>query len=82
MRKAGLLERYWVRVENAQFSEFGITAYSERDLRNIINAKIGTETKILEIREIESIDDLEQNHVIPNIDEFVTRGIWYPIGFR
>jgi hypothetical protein len=29
-------------------------------------------------KEIESIDELDQNHVVPNMGSMLCRGVWFP----
>ena len=79
------LIRYWIKTTEYG-NEFGlgigVTAFSEEDALNIIHRKIDLQLQINSIKVIKSIEELEQNHVVPNMEEFITRGIWYPKGYR
>jgi len=79
-----MLKRYWLETNNQNRFPLGIgvTAFSEQDLKNILNEKIGEPIIIESIIMIKSIDELEQNHVVPNMEEFVSRGVWFPKGFK
>jgi hypothetical protein len=78
---------YWPTVENLpQFSELsfgaGITAYSEEEAKKIFAAAFGDELRIADVRVIHAADEIEQNHVRPNMGNFLIRGIWYPHGYE
>ena len=63
----------------------GVTAWTEEDALNLIRDNILSKKQLPDlknIQEINSLDDLDQGHIIPNMDEFVSRGIWFPIGFK
>jgi hypothetical protein len=58
----------------------GITAYSEADAREIFSAVFGAEVEVDQVKLIEDMHDLEQNHVAPNLGNHFQRGVWYPKG--
>ncbi|WP_235299724.1 hypothetical protein [Portibacter marinus] len=77
------LKRYWLSVVGLEISSnIGITAFSEEDVENILSAQFSEVLKINSIIIIESLDELDQNHVIPNMEEPICRGIWFPKGYR
>jgi hypothetical protein len=57
----------------------GVTAYDKEDA--IKQAAAVTDVEIVAIREVESFDELEQNHVVPNMGFMLRRGIWFPQGY-
>ncbi|WP_375417339.1 hypothetical protein [uncultured Hymenobacter sp.] len=76
------LEKYWVSFDERSNYPLGVglTAYSPDDARKLLaetlfkNCSLPTH----QIRVIKSLDELEQNHVLPNIGLVIFRGIWYP----
>ena len=76
------LTKYLIEFEDREFKElYGVTAYTEQDALNLLRELIFTKKdapKVLKITEIKSIDELDQGHIVPNMDEFISRGIWYP----
>ncbi len=80
------MQPYWLTFKNApKFSGLGfgagITAYSEDDARDICAKAFGSEHQLKEIRRIQTMDEIEQNHVRPNMGNFFARGVWFPLGF-
>ncbi len=74
---------YFLKIKDNSYSTygFGITAWSEKDAVNLLKEKVFKNVdlpKIIETKIITSLDDLEQNHVKPNIGNPVFRGVWYP----
>jgi hypothetical protein len=74
---------YWLDLEKSATPSgtnlgVGITAYSEEDARTIFANKFGSEQIVRVIRVIRTIDDIEQNHVRPNMGNLLVRGIWWP----
>ena len=62
----------------------GVTAWSEDDALSLIHENIPKTNQLPDMRnikEITSLDDLDQEHIIPNMQEFVTRGVWFPRGY-
>jgi hypothetical protein len=78
---------YWLKIrsEDRSGTEFGITAYNWDDAmsllakasRAISNVAIDA-TAVENYREIENVDELDQNHVLPNMGVVLRRGIWFP----
>jgi hypothetical protein len=76
---------YWLTIENPpRFSEVvlgvGITAHSEDEAKKLFAKTFGNELRVAEVRVIHSADEIDQNHVRPNMGNFLIRGIWYPRG--
>ena len=78
---------YWLTFANLpKFSELGfgagITAYSEQEACEIAALNFGSEIKVKSIRPIRTVDEVEQNHVRPNMGNLLVRGVWFPKGFE
>ena len=94
MSKRKLLHRYWLRfaqsdIDVASLPQYfrlgcGVTAFSLDDALRIVRQHIlnGSELPPPE-SVVEDVDvrTLDAGHVIPNMEEPVSRGIWFPIGF-
>jgi hypothetical protein len=78
-----LMRRYWLDINGLNFCpNLGITGYGEEDIKLLISQKIGESVEIKTVKLIHSLDELDQKHVVPNMEEFISRGIWYPKGFK
>ncbi len=75
------LSKFWIEVEWNFISGVGVTAFDEADAQRIIVNKISSEVKFVSITKIHSLDELDQGHVLPNMEEWVSRGIWHPKGY-
>jgi len=60
----------------------GITARSEADALQLFELAFGSAEKIVRIEIIKDTNDLDQNHVVPNLGgaNWLRRGIWFPQG--
>jgi hypothetical protein len=61
----------------------GVTAWTSEDAFAVFQDRVVAYLRevsptIKSMREIKSLDELEQNHVLPNIGNPVVRGVWYP----
>ena len=64
---------------------FGITARDWDDAMSLL-AEAGREslrapvdaTMVENWKEVRSLDELEQNHVVPNMGMMLRRGVWFP----
>ena len=78
-----LLTRYWIEIDtdNPAFKKIGITAYSLGDAFNILKDHLPftfTSDLIVKVKEDLDYDELDQNHIVPNMGPISERGIWYP----
>ena len=77
-----LLTKYWIEFDSLDSSwrSVGITAYTEEDAINIIKEYLKNDTlpEIIDLQSNINLNELDQNHVIPNMSEPYFRGIWYP----
>jgi len=82
------LDVFWIDFDKKDFERLptrmmpgvGVTASDAGDALDLLKLHFFAETEIpaCRITLVESIDDIEQNHVRPNIGNFLRRGIWYP----
>ena len=75
------LRRYWFE-SSRNLRGIGVTAYSLCDAKIILNSAIKRHKLDVEIIEtIEDVDirNLDQGHVIPNMNPPNFRGVWYPM---
>ncbi|MEM9528115.1 MAG: hypothetical protein AAGA31_16000 [Bacteroidota bacterium] len=67
------------------FRFVGVTGWTKEDALNLIQDNIlkgGSTPNIKSMKEITSLNELDHHHVLPNIGEFVSRGIWFPQGYE
>ena len=85
-----MLTRYWFRFKDLKrYSRLtlgcGITAYDQGDaieiLRRSVFERVGESPEIAEIIPEVDISELDQRHIIPNMESPVVRGVWFPRGF-
>jgi hypothetical protein len=77
---------YWIRISPKDDPTplhlgVGITAHSEEDARALFVAAFGSAVQIQNIEPIENMQRLDQKHVVPNMGNVFTRGIWFPLGY-
>jgi hypothetical protein len=82
------MRRFWFEFEGTRpFSPLGlgcgITARDKDDAMNILREKMFEDGELPIRRFVQdvSIDELDANHVIPNIGNIFLRGIWFPQGY-
>jgi hypothetical protein len=78
---------YWFKLRKGLRSQlgFGITARNWSDAilllgkaSNVVGESQPDEVMIETWKEVTSIDDLDQNHVVPNMGLMLRRGVWFP----
>ncbi|KGT81510.1 hypothetical protein MA20_01815 [Bradyrhizobium japonicum] len=64
---------------------FGITArdwqdamYLLAEARGVLRGQPAEESMIESSTDVRSIDDLDQDHVVPNMGTMLRRGVWFP----
>ncbi len=75
-----MLVPYWIECEDAP--GVGITARSEADALDLLNAAFGGERRAREVKPIHDASELDQGHVVPNMGNWLRRGVWYPLGYE
>ncbi|MFD2720283.1 hypothetical protein ACFST9_16275 [Hymenobacter monticola] len=77
-----LLIKYWLEFTAPANHGLGIgvTAYSIEDAESLVSKMLFANGQIpaFRYRIIQNLDELEQNHVLPNIGLISFRGIWFP----
>ena len=58
----------------------GVTGRDEADVRTL--AAMAEPVTIKTLREVKSVDELDQGHVVPNMGNMLKRGIWFPKGYE
>lgn len=83
-----MYKRYFIEFEvderTMTMSRFGVTAMNLEDALEILSSSVFGNAMLPPIKNIVedvNIEDLDQNHVVPNIGSVFTRGIWFPMGF-
>jgi hypothetical protein len=74
---------YWIVVERKLFpgrTGIGITARSEAHALALLTKAYGSAYRVISIKIIEDMRELDQKHVIPNMGNWFKLGIWYPRG--
>ncbi|WP_376702328.1 hypothetical protein RQ479_19870 [Mesorhizobium sp. ISC25] len=72
--------QYWITISG--HPGVGVTARSEVDALKLFSLVFGSVEKVVSIEIIKDMNDLDQNHVVPNLGaaNWFRRGIWYPQG--
>lgn len=79
---------FWIDFDEKDFERLpawmtlgvGVTASDARDALALLKLHFFAEAEmpVCRVRPVESVEDLEQDHVRPNVGNFLRRGIWYP----
>lgn len=87
------LKRFWLKfnltiVDSAPpgiLQGIGVTAYNYEDAIELIKVLVFNSKKLPKITKcVENIDvnDLDHDHVLPNMGDVTERGIWFPLGYQ
>lgn len=85
-----LLHRYWFEFESDALPPgvrcgCGVTAYSEEDARRLLAATVFRVSVLPQVRRVVvdvDVSALDPGHVLPNMLDPATRGVWFPMGHR
>ncbi|WP_332752607.1 hypothetical protein [Sphingomonas sp. RB1R13] len=69
---------YWIKGDDSP--GVGITARDKDDALSLFEAAFGDERKASEVTRIHDVSELDQGHVVPNMGNWLKRGVWYPLG--
>jgi hypothetical protein len=76
---------YWLKLRDRRAPGFGITARDRDDAMTLLarasaalTADLADAPLIESWREIDSVDELDQRHVVPNMGTMLRRGVWFP----
>ncbi len=76
------LTKYWLtfNATNSHALGIGVTAYSLEDAIRLVSEKLFKSEPLpaFEHRTVIRLEELEHNHVLPNIGLIMFRGIWFP----
>ena len=75
-----MLVPYWIECVDAPGE--GITARSEADALGLFEAAFGHERRLSHLQLVHDASELDQGHVVPNMGNWLRRGIWYPLGYE
>jgi hypothetical protein len=75
-----MLVPYWIECVDAP--GVGITARSEADALALFEAAFGDERRPVATKPIQDASELDQGHVVPNMGNWLKRGVWYPRGYE
>jgi hypothetical protein len=73
-----MLMPYWIECVDAP--GVGITAQSEADALILLEEAFGGGRRARHVSRVHDITELDQNHVVPNMGNWLKRGVWYPLG--
>lgn len=73
-----MLVPYWIECLDAP--GVGITAQSEADALSLLETAFGGERRARHVSRVHDATELDQNHVVPNMGNWLKRGVWYPLG--
>ena len=75
-----MMRPYWITTDEPKSLGVGVTARSEDDARLLFRQAWRTAHRILKVEAIDDMRNIEQNHVAPNMENWLRRGIWCPQG--
>ena len=70
----------WIECLNAP--GVGITAQSELDALALLENAFGGEIRPRRVARVHDATELDHNHVVPNMGNWLKRGVWYPRGYE
>lgn len=74
------MEVVWITFEKPRSGlglGVGVTGNDRADTEAIVQEIFGDQ-KVKEIKTIQSVEELEEDHVRMNMGNFLRRGVWYP----
>ncbi len=83
MIKNPLLKAYWIESPAIHPPGLGVTAFSRDDAFQLLNASgyaLRPDDPSIRVTEGIQVEDLDQNHIVPNMGPIVFRGVWFPCG--
>jgi hypothetical protein len=84
-----MLRRFWFEFERSASPTplnigCGVTAYDYDDAVSIIRDSVfagrGVPSFVKVVQDI-NVQDLDKDHVLPNMGIVTNRGVWFPLGF-
>lgn len=81
MIKNPLLKTFWIEAPGSNVAGFGVTAFSCEDAFELLHAcghSFSPDDSQVRVTEGIRVEDLDQQHIMPNIGPLILRGVWYP----
>ena len=75
-----MLVPFWISCVDAP--GVGITAQSEADALDLFEAAFGSDRRPHLVKLVRDASELDRGHVVPNMGNWLKRGIWYPLGYE
>jgi hypothetical protein len=75
-----MLAPYWIDCDDAP--GVGITAQSEADALALLEKAFGNQRHPRRVTHVHDVTELDQDHVVPNMGNWLRRGVWYPLGYE
>ncbi|MGH6922761.1 MAG: hypothetical protein ACRED5_03230 [Propylenella sp.] len=72
----------WIEIDDFPYCGVGVTALSEKDALAFLERAYGNSYRIISTKVISDAQELDQNHVVPNMGNMLARGIWFPLGYE
>jgi hypothetical protein len=79
------MRAYWITFHDPPLDwslGVGVTAIDEDDARSLIEALKEENLIIRELQRVNSVEDLDQDHVVRNMGNILKRGVWFPRGYE
>jgi hypothetical protein len=84
-----MLRLFWINFKEVEISDvpvgcwmgIGVTAANETDALELARSHLfGNHVfpAVCEVKQISHLDELDQNHVVPNMGFHLKRGVWFP----
>jgi len=74
------MKLYWVTFVEPGIG-CGVTAIDEHDCQRLVESNSFSAARSIEsIIEITNFEEIDQNHVVPNMGDLLARGFWFPNG--
>lgn len=91
--KSRFMKPFWIRLDWSKHTDVpygtrlgvGVTADSIEAALNIIRSDVmhGVNLPtIVDWVEVQSLSQLDQRHVVPNMGSLLEGGVWFPLGYR
>ena len=74
------MKPYWIRTERRMSLGVGVTAQSPEDAISLVR-QAWPNDRIVDIQTVADVAELDQAHVVPNMGNWLRRGIWFPLGY-
>ncbi len=73
-----MLRPYWITIDQAASRGVGVTATSKDDAMLVYRTECPAACRVISIKPIKDMRDIDQDHVALHMTNWMKRGIWYP----